>query len=205
MKKTLITLITIFLTSSIFAQFSELLRFNSGGLINVQWNMAQPVGSMTDFVNSTSFKGINIDYRHCYKNNIILGGRIGWNNFFENKGLSNIEDGTTTSYTNLEHKVNAIPMLVVVDYMVRSDKFIPYAGVGIGGYFINSYVESNNVKTTSTNSFRFGVSPEVGITIPFIISNFGLNVSSRYNYVLGAGSSSDYSWFDFNIGLSLMY
>ena len=205
MKKILITLITIFLTSSIFAQFSELLRFNSGGLVSVQWNMAQPVGSMTDFVNNTSFKGINIDYRHCYKKNIILGGRIGWNSFFENKGLSNIEDGTTTSYTNLEHKVNAIPMLVVVDYMVRSDKFIPYAGVGIGAYFINSYVSSNNVKTTSTNSFHFGVSPEVGITIPFIISNFGLNVSTRYNYAFGAGSSSGYSWFDFNIGLSMMY
>ena len=157
MKKILITLITIFLTSSIFAQFSELLRFNSGGLVSVQWNMAQPVGSMTDFVNNTSFKGINIDYRHCYKNNIILGGRIGWNSFFENKGLSNIEDGTSSTYTNLEHKVNAIPMLAVVDYMVRSDKFIPYAGVGIGAYFINTYVSSNNVKTESSNSFHFGV------------------------------------------------
>lgn len=96
-------------------------------------------------------------------------------------------------------------MLAIVDYMVRSDKFIPYAGVGIGAYFINTYVSSNNVKTESTSSFHFGVSPEIGITIPFIISNFGLNVSTRYNYAIKTGKSDSFSWFDFNIGLSLMY
>lgn len=205
MKKALIIFIVTLLSSSIYAQFREILNFNSGGLVSVQWDISKPIGSMHDYVKNTSFSGISIDYKHCYKNDIIIGGRTGWNYFYENKGLTNVEDGTSTTYKPLDHKVNVIPLMLVVDYMVQSNKFIPYAGIGVGTYFINSSVTSNNVKTASSNTFHFGVSPEVGLTIPFIISNFGLNLSTRYNYALGAGSSSGYSWFDFNIGLSFMY
>ncbi len=205
MKRTLIVVTVTLLSITASAQFRDLLNFNSGGMLGVQWNIAKPVGSMHDFVKNTSFSGISIDYRHCYKKDIIIGGRTGWNYFYENKGLSNVEDGITSTYKPIDHNVNIIPILVVVDYMPRSNKFIPYAGIGIGTYFINSTVSSNNVNTESSNTFHFGFSPEVGLTIPFIISNFGLNVNTRYNYALGAGSSSGYSWFDFCIGISFMY
>ncbi len=205
MKKVIVTLSAILISSTIFAQFGDIFRFNSGGMITVQWNMAKPVGPMSDFVKNTSHTGINIDYRHCYKNNIIIGGRTGWNYFYENKGLSNVEDGTSITYEPLDNKVNIIPLMIVVDYMVNSEKFIPYAGIGIGTYFINTTSSSNNVTSESINSFHFGVSPEVGITIPFIISNFGLNLSTRYNYAIKTGKTDSFSWFDFNIGLSLMY
>lgn len=187
------------------AQLGNLLSFNSGGQLSVQWNMATPMGEMKDFTSGYSFSGISIDYRHCYKSNIIIGGRTGWNGFYENKGLTAVENGSTNNYTRLENKINVLPILFIVDYMVPSNKFIPYAGIGIGGYFINSSVSSDNIGTQNTNSFHFGVSPEVGITIPFIISNFGLNLSTRYNYVLKTSKTTNFSWFDFNIGLSFMY
>ena len=202
MKKILITFTIILFSSSVFAQ---LFRFNNGGMINVQWNIAKPMGSMTDFVENTSFAGINIDYRHCYKNNIIIGGRTGWNDFYENRNLLIIEDGEFTSNKNIQQKVNTVPIMFVVDYMINSNKIIPYAGIGIGTYYIGSSTVSNNVTTESNNSFHFGVSPELGITIPFIVSNFGLNVSSRYNYAIGNSKSDSYSWFDFSIGFSFMY
>ncbi len=205
MKRTLIIVTVTLLSLSASAQFRDMLNLNSGGMFSVQWNIAKPLGSMDDFVKNTSFSGVSFDYRHCYKKDIIIGGRTGWNYFYENKGLTNVEDGTSTTYKPLNHKVHVIPLMLIVDYMVKSNKFIPYAGIGIGTYFINSSVTSNNVKTASSNTFHFGVSPEVGLTIPFIISNFGLNLSTRYNYALGAGSSSGYSWFDFNIGISFMY
>ena len=199
MKKILVTFAIILFTSSLFAQ---LFRFNSGGMISAQWNMAKPMGSMTDFVGNASYTGINIDYRHCYKNNIIVGGRIGWNYFNEDQKLLDTVNVQITSQVNT---VNVIPMMFVVDYMVNSDKIIPYAGIGIGAYYIGQSTVSNNVITESNNSFHFGVSPELGITIPFIVSNFGLNVSSRYNYALGNSKSDSYSWFDFSIGISFMY
>ncbi len=187
-----------------FAQLGELLNFNSGGMVNVNWNISKPTGNTKDFIQNTSFTGISIDYRHCYKYNIVIGARTGWNRLYENKGLTNIENGQTSVYNRLENKINAFPILLAVDYMVDSDKFIPYAGLGIGGYFINSSV-STNTGTESTNSFHFGVSPEVGITIPFIISNFGLNLSTRYNFALKTSKTDNFTWFDFNIGLSFMY
>ncbi len=205
MKKTFFSVLLLLLGTSAFAQFGDLLHFNSGGLISAQWNMATPTGATSDFTNNSSFKGISVDYRHCYRNNFIIGGRTGWNRFYENKGLSDVENGTTNIYTRLEHKINAIPILLIVDYMVPSEKFIPYAGIGIGGYFISSSVSSDLIGTDYTNTFHFGVSPEVGITIPFIISNFGLNLSTRYNFVLKTAKTDNFSWFDFNIGLSFMY
>ncbi len=205
MKRILIIVTVTLLSLSASSQFRDMLNFNSGGMFSVQWNIAKPLGSMHDFVKNTSFSGVSFDYRHCYKKDIIIGGRIGWNYFYENKGLTNVEDGTSTTYKPIDHNVNVIPILLVVDYMPNSNKFIPYAGIGIGTYFINSTVSSNNVVTNSNNTFHFGVSPEVGLTIPFIISNFGLNVNTRYNYALGAGSSSGYSWFDFCVGISFMY
>jgi len=205
MKKTLIIIAILFLYSSASAQLRSLLSFNSGGILMVQWNIAKPTSTMIDFIDKTSFSGISIDYRHCYKNNFIIGGRTGWNGFYENVGLTDVENGTAVNYSRLEHKANIAPILFVVDYMFRSNKIIPYAGIGIGTYFISSSVSSNTTGTQYTNSFHFGVSPEVGITIPFIISNFGLNVSTRYNFALETSKSSQYSWFDFNIGLSFMY
>jgi hypothetical protein len=205
MKKILITITFIIFTTSIFAQFGDLLRFNSGGMVNLQWNIAKPVGSMSDFVGNTSLSGFNIGYRHCYKNNFIIGGRTGLISFYEYLGFTNVNVDNTTTYSRVENRVNAVPILFIVDYMYNSDKLIPYVGIGIGTYFINTSTTSDNVTLKSNNSFHFGVSPEVGITIPFIVSNFGLNLSSRYNYALGAGSSSGYSWFDFTIGISFMY
>ncbi len=193
------------MSTSMFAQLGNLLYFNSGGKISLQWNMASPMGDMKDVTSKYSFSGISIDYRHCYKQNFIIGGRTGWNGFYENKGLTDLENGVTKKYTRLENKINVIPLLFIVDYMVPSNKFIPYAGIGIGGYFINSSISSDIIGTQNTNSFHFGVSPEVGITIPFIISNFGLNLSTRYNFVVKTSNTSNFSWFDFNIGLSFMY
>ncbi len=205
MKKVLFTFTIIILSSSLFAQFGELLRFNSGGLINLQWNMAKPVGSMSDLMTNTSFSGFNIDYRHCYKNNIIIGGRVGLNSFLESRNVITFDVANDISYGNIDYRINAVPIMFIVDYMFSSNKFIPYVGIGVGTYFINSSTVLNNSTTEKNSSFHFGVSPEVGITIPFIISNFGLSLSSRYNYALGAGTSSGYSWFDFNIGISFMY
>ena len=184
MKKIYLSIIITLIFSSSYAQLGNLLSFNSGGLISVQWDVSQPIGATKDFVGNTSLSGISIDYRHCYQNNFIIGGRTGWNGFYENRGLTDVESGVTSTYTRLEHKINAAPILFVVDYMVPSNKFIPYVGIGIGGYFINSSISSATMGTQNTNSFHFGVSPEVGITIPFIISNFGLNISSRYNFCI---------------------
>jgi outer membrane protein len=206
MKKILISIVIIFISTSAFSQISRLLNFNAGGMINIQWDISKPMGSMTNFVNNTSTKGFNIDYRHCYQNNIIIGGRIGWNHFYENTLLV-IEDNidNTISIEHGKNSVNAIPILFVADYMIPSDLFIPYVGIGIGGYFMGTIVSQENITTVSNNSFHFGVSPEIGITIPSILNNFGFNMSTRYNHAFATKKASSYSWFNFSIGFSFMY
>ena len=74
MRRIIITAIAIIMSTSMFAQLGNLLYFNSGGKISLQWNMASPMGDMKDITSKYSFSGISIDYRHCYKQNIIIGG-----------------------------------------------------------------------------------------------------------------------------------
>ena len=197
--------LAIILTSFIAnAQFREIFNFNSGGMASVQWNMSAPIGAMRNTVSTNTIQGISVDYRHCYRNNFIFGGRTGYHRFFEDKGKTNINNGSSV-YVRDENTITAIPLLFNVDYMVPSQKFIPYAGIGLGVYFMKTTNVTNISGTQNTNSVHFGVSPEAGITIPFIISNFGFSISTRYNFVLKTAKTDNFSWLDFNIGLSFMY
>jgi opacity protein-like surface antigen len=206
MRKILITITAILITTSAFSQFADLLKFNSGGMVSLQWDISTPTASMANFVGNTSFSGFNIDYKHCYQHHIILGGRTGLDYFYENR-LEVIKEGadSTISLVHGKNALKAVPIMFVVDYMIESDNFIPYAGIGIGTYYIGTSVSSNNVITESNNSFHFGVSPELGITIPSIFRNFGFNFSARYNYAFGTSKATAYSWFNYSIGLSFMY
>ncbi len=205
MKKIILSGVIILIATMANAQFRDFFRFNSGGLVSIQWNISSPTGDMKASTSITTLKGVSIDYRHCYKQNFIFGGRTGWHTFYEDRGITDIKNGISTNYIKNENTISAIPILFVVDYMVPSQKFIPYAGIGLGGYFIRTTNITNISGTQNNNSFHFGVSPEVGITIPTIISNFGFNISTRYNFVLKSAGTSNFSWFDFNIGLSFMY
>ncbi len=206
MRKILIIITAILISTSAFSQFADLLKFNSGGMVSIQWDMSKPTASMTNFVGNTSFSGFNIDYKHCYQHHIILGGRTGLNYFYENR-IELIMGGadSTISLVHFKNALKAVPIMFVADYMIESDKFIPYLGIGIGTYYIGTAVSNDNVVTESNNSFLFGVSPEIGITIPSIFRNFGFNFSTKYNYAFGTSKAPNYSWFNFSIGLSFMY
>ncbi|MBT3174451.1 MAG: hypothetical protein HN336_06350 [Lentimicrobiaceae bacterium] len=205
MKKYTLLFLIVLSSISMSAQFGEVLRFNSGGMLSIQWNVSTPIGELKNLTDKTTLNGISIDYRHCYKRNIIIGGRTGWQKFFEDKGITNLENNSTSTYVNVENKVSIAPILIVMDYMIPSEKFIPYLGIGVGAYFISTSNSYDRTLEQSNNSFHFGVSPEAGISIPFIISNFGLNISTRYNFALKTSETITFSWFDFNVGLSFMY
>lgn len=204
MKKVSILIFVFFYAFIANAQFREVISFNNGGMLSVNWNISSPSGEMKNMVEKTALSGISVDYRHCYKQNIILGARFGWNKFYEDKGLTLIQNGTTNNYIKQQNTVNASPVFLVVDYMFASQKFIPYAGIGVGGVFVNTK-SVTSVGSSAVNSFHFGFSPEVGITIPTIITNFGFNFSTRYNWVLKTSKTDNFSWFDFNIGVAFMY
>ncbi len=200
-----ILILTLVIQAQSQSFFSEIVQFNNGGMFSLQWSIGQPTGSMTDFTGETSIVGINLDFKHCYKNGIILGGRTGWQYFNEDIGLNNVIKGSTATYTKQINKINVLPIMVTADYLFNNSTLLPYAGIGVGAFFIAESTQTNNIETYSNNSFNFGISPEVGLTIPFIVSYAGMNINTKYNYAFGAGPSSGMGWFEFNVGLSIMY
>ena len=206
MRYIIFTLAFFITSSATYAQISNLLHINSGGMISIQWDISKASSPMNETVPNTSFNGFSIDFKHCYQHGVIVGARSGID-FFYQKKLLVIKEGadSTISIRHINNTINAVPIMLTFDYMLNSNKVIPYAGIGVGAYYILSKVTEENVTTQSNNSFHFGVSPEIGITIPSILSNFGFNFSTRYNYAFATSKAPSYSWFNFSLGFSFMY
>jgi hypothetical protein len=198
MKKIFFLLLTlILLSSTLFSQ--------KGGMISLQWNMAVPTGQTNDFVGNISLKGVNLDYRLCIKPNIYVGARAAWNVFYEDQGWKTVSVDNNTMYSNYRHYINTIPVMLSGGYLFNSRKFVPYAGLNLGAYYITSKNLAADGNAVYQNAVHFGVAPEIGISIPFIISNFGLNITTRYNWAIGMNDVPGYSWVDASVGISFMY
>jgi hypothetical protein len=59
---------------------------------------------------------------------------------------------------------------------------MPYVGMGAGGYLVN-YEKWFGVVPTAERTFNFGLSPEIGVVIPFKNSGIGLILNGRFNEV----------------------
>jgi hypothetical protein len=175
---------------------------------SLQWDAAIPLGntsSLCSQIEKNSYKGISLEYKKCIRENILAGARVGLNSFFEEKGLSSIVFEDDTIYGNFDSHLQTVPIMLTAGYLFKSNKFVPYAGIGLGVYYIRGKSVSSSMEYETENAWHFGFSPEVGITIPFIISNFGLNINTKYNMAVKTNNAPTHSWFSFGIGLSFMY
>ncbi len=195
-----IFLLYIFLLLFSLASFSQ-----TGSMWSLQWEAAIPMGNTKTQMEKNSYKGVSFEYKKCITPNILVGGHIGLNSFFEEKGASSIVFDNDTIYGNFDNSLRAIPIMLTAGYLLDTDKFIPYAGIGLGVYNIRGKSVTGINEYETENAWHFGLSPEVGITIPFIVSNFGLNLNTKYNLAIKTKNAPTHSWFSFGIGLSFMY
>ncbi|MBT4191267.1 MAG: hypothetical protein HOE16_08760, partial [Lentimicrobiaceae bacterium] len=63
MKKYTLLFLIVLSSISMSAQFGEVLRFNSGGMLSIQWNVSTPIGELKNLTDKTTLNGISIDYR----------------------------------------------------------------------------------------------------------------------------------------------
>jgi len=177
----------------------------TGSMWSLQWEAALPVGETRSLMKNNSYKGISFEYKKCFRQNIIYGGRVAYNSFYENKGLSTIEIDNTLVSGYFQNYMNIVPIMLTAGYLFNNRQLVPYAGLGVGTYYIQSKSITGSQTYITENAWHFGFSPEVGLTIPFIVSNFGLNLNAKYNYAVKTKNTPGHSWFSFGIGLSFMY
>ena len=199
MKLNKIFLTTILIVTMSLSSFSQ-----GGGIWNFQWAIGFPVGETSDFLNQTSFRGFGIDGRGYVTDRLTVGGRAAWQTFYKDFGyVSESSDNVTVSGFQRKY-INAIPLTVNAHYYFGSGLVLPYVGVGVGPY----YIESRNymgIYYVQEKAWHFGVAPEIGVVVPFGNSNTGINVALKYQYAAKTKDTQAVSWVELDIGIAYVF
>ena len=180
------------------------------------WHFSYPMsfalGETEEFVGSSSFRGFTIDGRAFIRDNISVGGMWSWEVFDEIKrGLDPEpvldDDGNVighisgTPYTYL----NSIPIMVNSHYYIGNTGGIrTYFGMGLGTVYVDERTDVGFI-TTQTKTWRFGIQPEVGVYIPFGLTDTGANIGLRYRYATkGKDGTRTLSFVSLTVGLGFM-
>jgi outer membrane protein W len=193
------------LIAALFSILSSFSFAQGGGLWNFQWDMGFGMGDTKTFVDGApSFRGASIEGRSYVTDNITLGGRVSWNTFYKNFGRVTRTQGTTTLTGYNKRYINDIPILFTGHYYFNSATVMPYIGLGIGTYYIETR-DQMGIYYIEDKAWHFGLAPEVGVVVPFGNSNTGATVNFRYNTAFKTKDTSAQSWLGISVGISYLF
>jgi outer membrane protein W len=148
-------------------------------LYGISWEVGFPTG---DFVTKPSLLGGKVEYRRFVKENFSVGATLGWNNFEEYvpRQTYENEDQTSAITTDNQRFVFSLPMTVDVFYYFGTHgKFVPYAGIGLGGQYA-AYKTYYNIYVTDDKGWGFVARPQIGTLI-------NMGVTNPTKFILAAG------------------
>jgi opacity protein-like surface antigen len=117
--------------------------------------ISSPTGNTKDFIDKTSYLGFCLEGRKFISDHFSLGASLQWNAFQEE------EAGPALA----KHTMNAYPLMAILHvYPVTNEKFIPYAGIGIGAVRIYQRVEKI-MSIDEDDAWHFGLAPELGAIV----------------------------------------
>lgn len=195
-----IALLAVLLTLGI-SGFSQ-----GGGVWNFQWAMGLPLGSTSDFIDKFSARGFAIDGRGYVTDRITVGGRAGWNTFYQNFDwvTNSNESGTVTIHGYKRRYINAIPLTINSHYYFGYGLVLPYLGIGLGAYYIETR-DFMGIYYLQEKAWHFGLAPELGVVIPFGNSNTGINLAVKYNYAAKTKDTRSISWLEIDLGIAYVF
>ena len=169
--------------------------------LGITYNLGMPVGSTADFASRFSARGWGAEYRAIIDRQWGIGGSIGWNVFYEDRGVVTATF-ETVSVTGRQYKyVNTLPIMLTGHYHHKTGgAAVPFIGAGIGTAYIETRTEMGLYAVTD-DSWHFVMAPEAGVVIP-VSYDFALYFSLRYHYAPKTSKSiSSHSWLGINLGL----
>ncbi len=171
----------------------------------ILYNVSVPVSNTTDYLKTTSFRGISVTPRIHLNDRFSLGVTAGWNVFYEKMAPATYDygDGNTTLYGTQFRYINAFPLHVSPQvHLGGADaKFKPYAGLGLGTtYFIQN--TNMGLYAFREKEWLLGLYPEVGVVFFPFRNDWHFTASGKYNHLFGAGELPTQGYVSFNVGVT---
>jgi hypothetical protein len=175
-----------------------------GGYSALSYSIGFPSGDMSDFTETTSFRGVAFDYNYLLSNHMSLGIGFGWQTFYDDLGYQTIPDGTARISGFQYNYVNSFPVHLTGTYFFHPENTInPFAGIGIGTIYTMTDLDIG-IFRFEENQWQFSVRPEVGVQIE-VNYRTAARLSARYNHAFEAGELGSYSFLALAVGIVWMY
>lgn len=148
----------------------------------LNWEIAGPIGSFSDYIDDTSLRGVSFEERFFVRNNASIGVSFSWNRFQQTFDLAQVQitnglvSGPVYRYADM-FGIRAIAHY----YMGKGGPLQPYLGFGIGGAWNSAYQQTADLSRWQDN-FNFIADPEVGFLYWFAQRGAALNIAFRYTY-----------------------
>ena len=169
------------------------------------YQISLPVGDTKDFTNSTSFRGVGLDFRYTIEKSTTVGLAFGWNVFNERKTeTAQLEGENPGAVTGTQDRfLNAFPIMANVHYYFGERRGIrPYVGLNAGGYYMLQRFEIGIVGLNE-DRWEWGIAPEAGVIFP-VERGFAIMVNAKYNYAFTGksplGTDIKHSYVGLNVG-----
>ena len=178
-------------------------------LSTITYTISAPVGDTKEFIDSTSFLGVDFNYRHFLSDRVSVGGSVGWNVFDQKRTeLATIRtDDFNGDISGTQFRyINSFPIMATAHYYLgNTDGTHAYVGGRAGLYYVKQRLELGTV-AFAKDGWQFGVVPEVGVIAPInystkFIANVQYNLPVSSGTFLG-GESRSWQSIAFNVGIA---
>lgn len=174
--------------------------------VDANYSIAQPLGSVKDYTNKTSFRGWGAGIQYMLNDQWAVGIRSGYQDFYERlpRAIYHDQQGDVSAVQTRTLQVIPIQATVSYSFLKQDQPVLPYVMLGVGTAHMQ-YEKYWGEFVEEDGSWRFLVSPEAGINVPFgKASPLMFNVNVRYNYApYKMGDITSFNTIQGNIGLKL--
>jgi hypothetical protein len=166
------------------------------------YEIAIPTGETRTFIDKTSWRGFNLEFRSLMENSLSWGLSFNWNILYETTDqLIELEDGHLSGHQ--DRRVYSVPISAGLHYYFEdprySEQISPYVGINGGAYRIEQ-VLNVGVYSIIDDNWHFGFAPEAGVVFP-VSYTAQIIGRAKYHYAFKSGDSINYSYWSFSVGL----
>ena len=142
--------------------FISSIGFGQSLFIGANYKMNIPVLDFKNYIEPTSYVGVDIDFRYFKNNWFSFGLRLGWSSFYENKPIE------TYYWENMALTAEQWNYIYQTDFAFQVQFYIPtnilikpYFGVNFGSSFVQDYKKVGDL-TFNRDFWGFNYNPEIG-------------------------------------------
>lgn len=193
---------SIYITASLLLFFS--VSSFAQSKFALSYSIGFPTGETSDLLNSTSWRGVSLDYYHFTDDNFAFGFSAGWQVFSSDLGYVTETTGTETISGYRYNYLNSFPIYATGSYFFNESGDVqPYASLGIGLVY-NELNQDTGLFRDESSGWPFSLRPEVGVDYK-VGYNFSLRGAVKYHYVASGSDLPSLSYFALNFGLVWSY